>query len=139
MRYVTREHIGIDRAASAWLLRRFIDPAAEFVFRPGPPYNIGEDIPFDIPGVELSHHGGKCTFEILLVKHGLSDPALSEIAFIIHGADIPADADITLESPGFALLASGFQLTQTSDEAILARWFEILDALYAALCNRLGR
>src|SRR5262245_18673087 len=109
MRYCTRANVHVDRCASAWLIQRFIDPDAEFAFvegnTPAP-----DAIPFDMHGVEWGDHGEKCTFEVLLELHCLDDPVLSQIGRIIHGADITADADETLESPGIDLLFHGLRL-----------------------------
>lgn len=133
MRYCTREYVHVDRCSSAWLIKRFIDPEAEFVF-------IGEDeqapdgtIPIDMHGVEWGHHGNHCTFETIVAVHGLKDPALMEIGRIIHGADITADADETLESAGIDLLFRGVRLISDSDEQAIERGCLVMDALYAAV------
>lgn len=135
MRYCTRANIHVDRNASAWLIKRFIDPEAEFLF-------VSEEtplpgsIPFDMYGVEWGHHGDHCTFETILALHHLTDPILQQIARIIHGADIIADADATLESPGIDLLFRGIRAISESDEQALERGYMIMEALYAALQAR---
>jgi hypothetical protein len=132
MRYSTREDVHVDRCASAWLIKRYLDPEAEFVFveehipEPG-------TIPFDMHGVAWGHHEDRCTFETILALHHLQDPILHQIAAIIHGADIVADADETLESPGIDLLFHGLRLVSESDEQTLERGYLVMDALYAAL------
>ena len=134
MRYCTRQNVHVDRCASAWLIRRFIDPEAEFVFVEGfdspPP---ADSIPFDMPGVAWGHQGNDCTFETILKLHALTDPTLLQLARIIHGADITTDADETLESPGIDLLFRGLRLIAHDDDQAIEHGFLILDALYAAL------
>ena len=132
MRYCTRENVHVDRNASAWLIKRFLDPDAEFVFVQGetPAPNA---IPFDMFGVEWGHHDNHCTFETILAIHELDDPILKQIGHIIHGADITADADETLESPGIDVLFRGLRLVSESDDQALERGLIIMDALYAAL------
>ena len=134
MRYYTRRRPHVDRCASAWLLKRFVDPQAEFVFvEEGDAVPGG--IPFDMSGVDLGHRRGRCTFEAILAKHKLRDPALVELGRIIRSADL-LDADETLEGPGIDLLFRGLpQLTQ-DDHGVLALAEPILDALYAALRER---
>ena len=132
MRYCTRENIHVDRNASAWLIKRFIDPNPEFVFVNGE-VPVPDAIPFDMYGVEWGHHGNRCTFETILALHELNDPVLTQIGRIVHGADITADADETLESPGIDLLFRGLRQVSDSDEQALERGRIIMDALYAAL------
>jgi hypothetical protein len=132
MRYCTRENIHVDRNASAWLIKRFLDPDAEFVFVKGE-VPVPDAIPFDMYGVEWGHHGDHCTFETIIALHKLEDPVLKQIGRIIHGADITADADETLESPGIDLLFRGLRLVSESDEQALERGSLVMDALYAAL------
>lgn len=133
MRYVTRPGLHIDRCASAWLIRRFVDPVATFVFAeealPGA-------IPFDMPGVAWGHHRGRCTFEVILETKGLKDAALVELGRIVRSADILASADETLEGAGLDLLFRGLRLTEADDHKILEQAFPIFDALYAALKER---
>ena len=133
MKWATRAGCHIDRVACAWVITRFIDSDAEFVF-----VNDPDEIPegataFDIRGVPLSHHEGRCTFETIVALHALNDPILEQIGRIIHGADITADADETLESPGIDLLFRGLRLVSESDEQALERGYLVMDALYAAL------
>jgi hypothetical protein len=135
MRYCTRANVHVDRCASAWLIKRFLDPAADFVFvgeGDAPPEGT---VPFDMYAAEWGHHGNHCTFETIAALHGLTqkDPALAQIARIIHGADITADADETLESAGVDLVFRGLRLVSASDEETLERGYVLMDALYAAL------
>jgi hypothetical protein len=132
VRYCTRENIHVDRNASSWLIKRFVDPDAEFVFVAGET-PVPDAIPFDMYGVEWGHHGNRCTFETILALHDLNDPILRQIGHIIHGADITADSDETLESPGIDLLFRGLRLVSASDEQALERGAIVMDALYAAL------
>lgn len=132
MRYCTRENIHVDRNASAWLIKRFVDPGAEFLFVKGE-IPLSGTIPFDMYGVEWGHHGDHCTFETILALHNLADPVLQQIGRIIHGADITADADETLESPGIDLLFRGLRMISESDEQALERGFMVMEALYASL------
>jgi hypothetical protein len=133
MRYSTRQNVHVDRCSTAWLIKRFIDRDAEFVFVDGPD-PAPDTIPFDMHGVEWGHHGSACSFETVALLHGLdTDPAIAQIARIIHGADITADADETLESPGIDLLFRGLRLISESDQEAIERGCVIMDALYAAL------
>ena len=132
MRYCTRKGVHVDRCASAWLIKRYIDPAAEFVFveRQDPVENT---IPFDMHGVEWGHHDNRCSFEVIADLHRIDDPIMGQIGQIIHGADITTDADETLESPGVDLLFRGLRLVSASDEETLERGYIIMDAIYAAI------
>jgi hypothetical protein len=134
VRYYTRRRPQVDRCASAWLIKRFVDPKAEFAF-----VEEGDEIPgaipFDMSGVELGHHRGRCTFETILIKHKLKDPALIEMGRIIRSADL-LDADDTLEGPGMDVLFRGLLHLTRNDQEVLALAEPILDALYAALRER---
>lgn len=131
MRYYTRRRPHVDRCASAWLLKRFVDPKAEFAFVEEGDHLPGA-IPFDISGAELGHRRGRCTFEAILAKHKVKDPALVELGRIIRSADL-LDADETLEGPGIDLLFRGLLHLAEDDHKVLALAEPILDALYAAL------
>lgn len=134
VRYYTRRRPQVDRSASAWLIKRFVDPKAEFAF-----VEEGDElpgaIPFDMSGVELGHHRGRCTFEAILAKHKLKEPALVEMGRIIRSADL-LDADDTLEGPGMDVLFRGLLHLTKDDHEVLALAEPILDALYAALRER---
>ncbi|HLJ56979.1 MAG TPA: chromate resistance protein ChrB domain-containing protein [Chthonomonadaceae bacterium] len=135
MRYCTRRNVHVDRCASAWLIRKYLDPDAEFVFVDGQT-PIPDTVPFDMHGVEWGHHGDRCTFETIAALRHLDDPVIRQIGQIIHGADILADADVTLESAGIDLLFKGLRLVSDSDEQAIERGFLIMDALAAAVKNR---
>lgn len=135
MTYVTRANVHVDRCASAWLIRRFIDSAAEFTFvEVDAPLPEGA-IPFDMEGAEWGHRGHKCTFETLIEIHHLDDPVLGQLAEIIHGADFVDDFDASLESPGIDLLMRGLRLTAASDHEALIRGELVMDALYQAIAQ----
>jgi len=134
VQYVTRKRPQVDRCASAWLLKRFVDAEAEFAFvEEGDP--LGDAVPFDMSGVELGHHRGHCTFEAILTKYKLKDPALAELGRIVRSADL-LDAEETLEGPGLDLLFRGLIHLTQDDQAVLRLAEPILDALYAALQAR---
>lgn len=134
MKYYTRRRPQVDRCGSAWLLKRFVDPAAEFAFVEEGDHLPGM-IPFDMSGVELGHHRGRCTFEAILAKHKLNDPALEELGRIIRSADL-LDAEETLEGPGLDLLFRGLVHVTNDDHEVLRLAEPILDGLYAALQER---
>ena len=111
MLWVTRSHVHVDRVACPWLITRFIDNQAEFLFVP-----VGEigkviketgAIPFDAPGVELGHKDGRCSFESIIAKYGLKEPGLLRLAKIVHAADISDDIDKDPIAPGLEAIASG--------------------------------
>lgn len=134
MRYVTRKRPQVDRCASAWLLKRFVDADADFGFvEEGDP--IDDAVPFDMSGVELGHHRGRCTFEAILAAHQLTEPALVELGRIIRSADL-LDADEVPEGPGLDLLFRGLIHLTRDDQEVLRLSEPILDALYAALQER---
>jgi hypothetical protein len=136
MQWVTREHPHTDRVACPWLIRRFIDPAAEIVYVPGDAvldYAEREGaISFDAPGARYTHRDGLCTFEVLIEEHQLGrDPALALMAKVVHGADIAADVNITPQSAGLNALARGFQQLGLPDQEQLGLELPVYDALYA--------
>ncbi len=137
MKWVTRSNVKVDRVACPWLIRRFIDPQAEFLFVP-------EDqlldtackqkaIPFDatrFPEVKLNHRGERCTFEAILEDYKLTDPALHRLALTVRGADVKGQEHVSPESLGLRAIAHGFAASGISDEERLAREFPLCDALY---------
>ncbi|HEU4556759.1 MAG TPA: chromate resistance protein ChrB domain-containing protein [Longimicrobium sp.] len=136
MRWVTRRNANVDRVACPWLIRRFVDPQAEFVFVPRDtdPATITDGIPYDMAGVEFGHVDGRCSFESILVKHGLtSDPALALLGRIVHGADIPADLGVSPpEAHGLRAIAYGFaSLHGDGDHEKIRLESPMYDALYA--------
>src|SRR5260370_20018075 len=113
MRFVTRKNAAVDRIACPWLIRRYIDADAEFLYvEPDDVRRVAADmdaIPFDVEGVELGHVDGRCSFESILLKYGLDDPALHRLAAIVHGADVAADTDKAPEAAGLKAIAMGFR------------------------------
>ena len=126
---MTRVGVHIDRAGSAWLIRRFIDPDATFGFVTDP-VDVGEDaIPFDMRGVELGHHGPDCSFETILRRYELTDPVLWKIAEIVHEADLADDRFDAPEAPGLDVVLRGLSMTGT-DQHTLAVAGPVFDGLY---------
>ena len=113
MQWVTRSHVHVDRVACPWLITRFIDNQAEFLFVPKTQIEqvVKETgaIPFDAPGVELGHHEGRCSFESIVLKYGLTDPALLRLAKIVHAADVAEDIDSDPISRGLEAIAHRLQ------------------------------
>jgi len=135
VKWVTRSHVHVDRVACPWLISRFIDSEAEFVFVPKSQVDrVAAEtgaIPFDAPGVELGHHNGKCSFEAIIEHYGLTDPALLRMAKIIHSADVRADRAADPIAAGLEAIAVGYSLRFPDDLENLERQFDVYDALYA--------
>ncbi len=135
MKWVTREGAKTDRVACPWLIKKFIDPAAEFLFVPKDQVldvarrEGGKS--FDCPGADYTHRDGKCSFEVLIETHHLQDPALKELARIVHGADIASDVAIVPEAAGLQAVAHGFAAICADDHRKLALESPVYDALYA--------
>ena len=137
MKWITRRNVKVDRVACPWLIRHFIDPAAEFLF-------VAEEellataeregaIPFDAPRlteVKLNHRGPRCTFEALLEDYRLTDPALHRLALIVRAADVKGQESAAAEGIGLRAMAEGFAALDLSDEERLVRQFPVYDALY---------
>jgi hypothetical protein len=134
MKWVTREKARVDRIACPWLISRFIDPEATFLFVPSDQVlTVAQRegaIPYDIPGVELGHHGERCSFDAFLDKYGLVEPSLQALARIVRGADTDA-RQLSPESAGLYALATGFQAIARDDHDNMAKQFPAYDALYA--------
>ncbi len=132
--WVTRRGVGIDRIASAWLIQRFIDPAATFTFvaprgyRPAP-----DELRFDMYDAEYTHEGARCTFETLLARFGLTDPGLAALGEIVHDLDLKDAAFGRAETAGVAALIAGLVATTPTDDARLVRGGALFEAMYAAL------
>ena len=136
MQWVTRKNANVDRIACPWLIKRFVDQDATFLF-------VAADevaavaaqtgaIPFDVKGVELGHVDGRCSFESILLKYQLTDPALLKLAKIVHGADVSADINIVPEAAGLSAVAHGFALVHGEDDHAKIRLeTPVYDALYA--------
>ena len=134
MKWVTRARPKVDRVACPWLIKKFVDPEAEFLYVPADRVmDIAERegaIPYDVPDVELGHHGSECSFDAIIKKYNLADPALQRMALIVRGADTAAK-HLAPESPGLEAIAFGFQLAYRDDLAQLAAELPVYDALYA--------
>jgi hypothetical protein len=134
MKWVTRERPNVDRIACPWLIKRFVDPDAEFLYVPADQVMAVAEregaTPFDVPNVELGHHGEACSFDAIVKKFNLGDPALSRLADIVRGADTPAH-DLTPESRGLLAIATGFRQVYQNDHEQLAAESPVYDALYA--------
>jgi len=135
MKWVTREGAKTDRVACPWLIKKYIDPQAEFLFVP---QDTVLDVArreggksFDCPGADYTHREGKCSFEVLVEAYRLEDPALRLLAKIVHGADVTADVGIVPEAAGLQAVAHGFSVTCPDDHRKLGLEFPLYDALYA--------
>jgi hypothetical protein len=141
MKWITRERVKVDRVACPWLIRKFVDPAAELLFVPaGEVLAVAERegaIPYDVKGVELGHHGQECSFDAIVKKYGLDrDPALRLLAKIVNGADTDNALWRQPESAGLEAIAEGFRhLGLADDHQILAAESIVYDALFA-YCRR---
>ena len=133
MKWVTWEHVGVDRIGCAWLIRKHIDPDAEFLFvSRGAALPAGAE-PFDVPGVSLSHHGGHCSFHAFLKRYDLDDPTLERIARIIDEADTVQEVNVEPAAPGLDLICEGLWLASGNDDTALEQGRIVYDALYAKL------
>ncbi len=144
MKWVTRKNASVDRIACPWLIKRFIDPEAEFLYVPAPEVAAVAEregaIPYDVGGVELGHVDGRCSFESILRKYDLQDAALDRLALIVHGADVSADLGITAEAAGLKAIAHGFAMVHGEDDhRKIAFETPMYDALYAWCQHQVGR
>jgi hypothetical protein len=138
MKWITRQDVKVDRVACPWLIKRFIDPQAEFLFVEEKDLvekaNLLGAIPFDAPKIEsikLNHRGPQCTFEAIIEDYAVSDPALARLALIVRAADIKGQESVAAEGIGLRSIAQGFAAMGLSDQDRLARQFPVYDALYA--------
>jgi hypothetical protein len=136
MKWITRKNASVDRIACPWLIKRFIDPEAEFLYVPAPEVASSAErlgaIPYDVGGVELGHIDGRCSFESIILKYGLQDPALDRLAQIVHGADVSEDIGKTPEAAGLKAIAFGFAIVHgENDHLKIALETPLYDALYA--------
>ena len=144
MKWITRERVKVDRVACPWLIRKFVDPDAEFLFVPNAQVQeiaLREGaIPYDIENVELGHHGQQCSFEAILKKYNLTtNPALVYLGQIVNGADTDNTLYNQPEGPGLEAIAEGFRhLGFKDDHEILAAEFIVYDALYEYAKRRVG-
>ena len=128
MKWATRAGVHIDRAACAWLIRRYVDQDATFVFVTDPDQVPADATPFDMRGVELSHHHGDCSFETILRTYELSDPVLWRIAEIVHEADLDDGRFDAPEAPGLDAVLRGLSMTGTDEETLA-----VGDAIFVGL------
>jgi hypothetical protein len=135
MKWITRSHVHVDRVACPWLILRFVDNEAEFLFVPANQVKKAAAetgaVPFDAPDVELGHHEGRCSFESIILKYELKDPALLRLAKVVHSADVAADIDKDPIARGLEAIAVGYGIRYPDDEENLLQQFEVYDALYA--------
>jgi hypothetical protein len=144
MKWITRERVKVDRVACPWLINKFIDSQPEFMFvRSDLVMSMAEQegaIPFDVPGVELGHHEGRSSFEAIVRKYQIDDPAIGLLAEIVHGADVTRDLYGRAEAAGLKAIAEGFRhLGFADDHEILDREFIVYDALYAWCRQQVGK
>ncbi len=144
MKWITREHVNVDRVACPWLIRRFIDPAAELLFVPADQVMAMAErenaIPYDVQGVELGHHGKECSFDAIVRKYGLdAEPAITLLARIVNGADTDNTLWSQPESAGLKAVAEGFRHLGFKDDHEInqAEWI-VYDALYAYCQKRVA-
>jgi hypothetical protein len=138
MHFVTRERVHVDRIATAWAIRRFVDPDATFEFVPRTrDVRRVPGITFDMRGAELTHHGGRCTLEALIGRYEITDPALQRMALVIRAADLPQEDPAPAVAAGVLAIFDGIRDGCTSDEDRLERGSVVCDALYA-YCQRAG-
>lgn len=136
MKWITRQRPKIDRVACPWLIERFIDPQAEFLFMP--PDDVIDEaakqgaIPYDVPGVELTHDGPLCSFDAFLTRYGLTDPNLHDLAVIVRGADT-ARLDLAPQCAGLLAVSLGLSHNFPNDHEMLRHGFVVYDALYSWL------
>jgi hypothetical protein len=136
MKWVTRKNASVDRIACPWLISRFIDSEPEFLYVPAADVTAVAEregaVPYDVGGVELGHVDGRCSFESIILKYGLKDPALDRLALIVHGADVAADVNLTPEAAGLKAIAHGFAMVHgEEDHRKIALESPLYDALYA--------
>lgn len=141
MKWVTRARPKVDRVACPWLIKRFVDPEPEFLYVPADRVieiaNRENAIPFDVPNVELGHHGPECSFDAIIKKYNLTDPVLQRLARIVRGADTNAK-DLAPECGGLEAIAEGFRLFYHNDHELLEREMPVYDAFYA-YCQEMVR
>jgi hypothetical protein len=140
MKWVTREQVAVDRMACAWLIRRFIDPSAEFIFVTEGEQSLPEEAePFDIPGVRLSHHHGHASFHTMLHEYHLVDPVLARIARLVDEADVIQEVTLEPAAPGLDLICRALRRISPDDEVALERGRSLYDALYAQIAFEIGK
>ena len=142
MKWVTRERPKTDRIACPWLIRKFIDSDAEFIYVPaGQVLDAAEREgahSYDAPGARYTHRDGLCSFEVLVEEYDITDPAIHLLARIVHGADVAEDRDATRQSPGLQAVAEGFHYIYSDDHEQLDAELVVYDALYAWCQHQVG-
>jgi hypothetical protein len=142
MKWVTRERAKVDRIACPWLIKNFVDKEAVFMFVPSEKVlevaKADGGTPFDVMGVELGHHGEFCSFDAIVKKYALTDPALLEVAKVVRGADT-ANKNLTPESAGLDSIAEGFRAISRDDFDNMSKQFYVYDALYAFFKAKAGQ
>ena len=134
MKWVTWENVAVDRMACAWLIRRFIDPKAEFLFVPAGEKSLPKGAEaFDIPGARLSHRRGHCTFHTMLKEYALKDAILQRLARIVDEADVVQEVTVEPVAPGLDFICRGLRLTSPDDQTAIARGIQLYEAVYAQL------
>jgi hypothetical protein len=133
MKWVTRLYVHVDRTACPWLIKRFVDPKAEFLFVPVEKIEetVKKDkaIPYDAPGVELGHHGDKCSFDAIVEKYKIKDPAVLEVANIVRAADTNK-MEMAPEAAGLEAVMNGFGIVSKDDYETIAKASPVYDAFY---------
>jgi len=144
MKWITRKDVKVDRVACPWLIKKFVDPQAEFLFVEEKDLLEESErqgaTPFDAPkieAIELNHRGPRCTFEAIIEDYSISDPAVQRLGLIVRAADVKGQEDAAPEGIGLRSIAQGFAAMGLSDEERLARQFPVYDALYAYVKNKL--
>ena len=143
MKWITRKNIQVDRVACPWLIKRFIDPQAEFLFVEEQALleqaQLQDAIPFDAPRIEaikLNHRGPRCSFEAIIEDYAISDLAVQRLGLIVRAADVKGQESVAAEGIGLRSIAQGFAAMGLSDEERLVRQFPVYDALYAYVQGR---
>ncbi len=133
MKWVTRQYVHVDRTACPWLIKKFIDPKAEFIFVATEKINEivshQQAIPFDSPGAELGHHGDKCSFDAIIEKYGINDPAILELAKIVRAADTDK-METAIEAAGLEAIMTGIGMDSKDDHEAIQKASLVYDALY---------
>lgn len=138
MNWVTRERVGVDRMACAWLIKRFIDKEAQFLFIPAGFKEIPEGAePFDMPGVRFTHRRGHCTFHTLIKEFELKDPVLERIARIVDEADTVQEVMLEPVAPGLDLICRGIRSVSVSDQAALDMGYTVYEGLYTQIADEM--
>ena len=143
MKWITRKNANVDRVACPWLIKKFVDSNPEFLYVPAEEVMAVAEregaTPYDVKGVELGHIDGRCSFESIIVKYNLTDPALQLLAKIVHGADVTADVGIVPEAAGLYAIAHGFGLVHGDEDHEKVRLeTPMYDALYAWCQNQVA-